>query len=108
MYIFRQVLRYRVLMNVQFPLVVSDITGVTGLRILRDIVAGRTDPHALAQRFASAAALTTSVRRRLHAELDRVSDSLLAYERYDRACQCAGSWRPCTARTTISSSVARK
>lgn len=36
-------------MNVQLPLVVSDITGVTGLRILRDIVAGRTDPHALAQ-----------------------------------------------------------
>jgi transposase len=36
-------------MNVQLPLVVSDITGVTGLRILRDIVAGRIDPHALAQ-----------------------------------------------------------
>jgi transposase len=35
-------------MNVQLPLVVSDITGATGLRILRDIVAGRTDPHALA------------------------------------------------------------
>jgi hypothetical protein len=28
-------------MNVQRPLVVSDITGATGLRILRDIVAGR-------------------------------------------------------------------
>jgi transposase len=36
-------------MNLQLPLVVSDITGVTGLRILRDIVAGRQDPHALAQ-----------------------------------------------------------
>ncbi len=36
-------------MNVQLPLVVSDITGVTGLRILRDIVAGQRDPHALAQ-----------------------------------------------------------
>lgn len=36
-------------MNVQLPLVVSDITGVTGLRIIRDIVAGRRDPHALAQ-----------------------------------------------------------
>jgi len=33
--------------NVQLALVVSDITGVTGLRILRDIVAGRTDPQAL-------------------------------------------------------------
>ena len=36
-------------MNVQLPLVVSDITGVTGLLILRDIVAGRTDPNALAK-----------------------------------------------------------
>lgn len=36
-------------MNVQLPLVVSDITGVTGLRILRDIVAGQRDPHQLAQ-----------------------------------------------------------
>jgi len=29
--------------------VISDITGVTGLRILRDIIAGQTDPHTLAQ-----------------------------------------------------------
>ena len=36
-------------MNLQLPLVVSDITGVTGLRILRDIVAGQRDPHMLAQ-----------------------------------------------------------
>ena len=36
-------------MNLQLTLVISDITGVTGLRILRDIIAGRTDPHALAQ-----------------------------------------------------------
>lgn len=35
-------------MNVQLPLVVTDITGVTGLRILRDIVAGRRDPQQLA------------------------------------------------------------
>ncbi len=35
-------------MNLQLPLVVSDITGVTGLRILRDIVAGHRDPHHLA------------------------------------------------------------
>ena len=34
-------------MNLQLPLVVSDITGVTGLRILRDIVAGQRDPHRL-------------------------------------------------------------
>lgn len=36
-------------MNLQLPLVISDITGVTGLRILRDIIAGQTDPHTLAQ-----------------------------------------------------------
>jgi transposase len=35
-------------MNLQLSLVVSDITGVTGLRILRDIVAGHRDPHQLA------------------------------------------------------------
>jgi transposase len=38
-------------MNLQLPLVVTDITGVTGLRILRDIVAGQRDPqHLAAQR----------------------------------------------------------
>ena len=36
-------------MNVQLPLVVSDITGLTGLRILRDIVAGQRDPQQLAR-----------------------------------------------------------
>jgi transposase len=36
-------------MNLQLPLVVSDITGLTGLRILRDIVAGQRDPQHLAQ-----------------------------------------------------------
>ena len=36
-------------MNVQLSQAVSDITGVTGLRIVRDIIAGQTDPPALAQ-----------------------------------------------------------
>lgn len=36
-------------MNLQLPLIVSDITGVTGLRILRDIVAGRRNPVQLAE-----------------------------------------------------------
>ena len=36
-------------MNIQLSLVVTDITGVTGLRILRDIVAGQRDPAHLAQ-----------------------------------------------------------
>ena len=37
------------LMNVKLTQVVSDITGVTGLSILRAIVAGERDPHALAR-----------------------------------------------------------
>jgi transposase len=36
-------------MNLQLTLVVTDITGDTGLRILRDIVAGHHDPVRLAQ-----------------------------------------------------------
>ncbi len=36
-------------MNVQLPLVVTDITGVTGLAIVRAIVAGETDPVVLAR-----------------------------------------------------------
>lgn len=35
-------------MNVQLPLVVTDITGVTGLAIIRAIVAGERDPQQLA------------------------------------------------------------
>jgi transposase len=35
-------------MNLQLHNVISDITGVTGMRILRDIIAGVTDPMALA------------------------------------------------------------
>jgi transposase len=37
-------------MNLQLHLVISDTSGVTGLRILRDIVAGVTDPILLARR----------------------------------------------------------
>jgi transposase len=36
-------------MNLQLHLVVTDITGVTGMRILRDIVAGKTDARGLAR-----------------------------------------------------------
>src|SRR6266849_9799400 len=32
-------------MNLQLSVVLSDLSGVTGLRIIRDIVAGQTDPH---------------------------------------------------------------
>jgi transposase len=37
-----------VLMNLQLHNVISDVTGVTGIAILRDIVAGKTDPTVLA------------------------------------------------------------
>lgn len=36
-------------MNVQLPLVVSDITGATGMAIIRDIVVGQQDPQVLAR-----------------------------------------------------------
>ncbi len=36
-------------MNLQLPTVLSDLKGDTGLAIVRDIVAGQTDPQALAQ-----------------------------------------------------------
>ena len=36
-------------MNLKLTEVLGDITGVTGLRIIRAIVAGQTDPHALAE-----------------------------------------------------------
>ena len=36
-------------MNLQLRRVVNDIVGVTGLKILRDLVAGHRDPHVLAQ-----------------------------------------------------------
>ena len=35
-------------MNLQLHLVISDLAGATGLRILRDIVNGQTDPQRLA------------------------------------------------------------
>jgi transposase len=36
-------------MNVKLTNVISDVTGVTGMLIIRDIVAGERDPHKLAQ-----------------------------------------------------------
>jgi len=53
-------------MNLQLPIVISDITGVTGLRILRDIIGGQTDPQVLAQHRdhrcqASAAEITAAL-----------------------------------------------
>lgn len=53
-------------MNVQLPLVVADITGLTGMRILRDIVAGQTDPAGLAQHRD----------RRCHATVEEIAAAL--------------------------------
>ena len=36
-------------MNLQLHIVIADITGLTGLRIIRDIVSGQTDPRHLAK-----------------------------------------------------------
>ena len=44
----RRMQKALVAMNLQLHIVISDITGATGMRILRDIVAGVTDPVALA------------------------------------------------------------
>jgi transposase len=85
-------------MNVQLPLVVSDITGVTGLRILRDIVAGQRDPHHLAQhrdyrcRASEAdivAALTGNYRAEHVFVLQQNLELFDAYQRQLAACDTA-------------------
>jgi transposase len=58
-------------MNLQLTQVVSDITGVTGLRIVRDIVAGHRDPHQLAQHRD----------RRCHASGDEIVAALTGHYR---------------------------
>jgi transposase len=58
-------------MNLQLPLVVTDITGVTGLRILRAIVAGQRDPQQLAQHRD----------RRCHASADEIAAALTGHYR---------------------------
>jgi len=55
-----------VLMNVQLHNVITDLTGLTGMRILRDIVAGHTDPEQLAEHRD----------RRIHASKQQIADSL--------------------------------
>ncbi|MGE3509046.1 MAG: IS110 family transposase [Vicinamibacterales bacterium] len=44
----RRMQKCLVLMNIQLHNVITDITGLTGVQILRDIANGVTDPHALA------------------------------------------------------------
>jgi len=85
-------------MNLQLPIVISDITGVTGLRILRDIVAGQTDPHALAQHRdvlcrASAAEITAALTGHYRPEhvfvLQQNLELFDAYQRQVVACDAA-------------------
>ena len=85
-------------MNLQLPLVVSDITGVTGLRILRDIVAGERDPTRLAQHrdhrcHASAAEIVAALTGNYRAEhvfiLQQNLELFDAYQRQLAVCDTA-------------------
>ena len=73
-------------MNLRLGLVVADPVGVTGLRILRDIVAGQHDPHTLAQHRdprckASAAAIAAALTGHYRAEhLFALQQHLAAYD----------------------------
>jgi transposase len=77
-------------MNLQLHLVISDITGVTGLRILRDIVAGRTNPEELAQHRdhrckASVAEITAALTGHYRPEhLFVLKQNLELFDRYQR------------------------
>jgi transposase len=85
-------------MNLQLPLVISDITGVTGLRILRDIVAGQRDPQHLAAHRdarcqASQAEIVAALTGNYRAEhLVVLQQNLALYDAYQRqlaACDTA-------------------
>ena len=85
-------------MNVQLPLVVTDIVGVTGLRILRDIVAGQRDPQQLAQHrtyqcHASEAEIVSALTGHYRAEhvfvLQQNLELFDAYQRQLTACDTA-------------------
>jgi hypothetical protein len=85
-------------MNLQLSLVVSDITGVTGLRILRDIMAGQRDPQRLAQHrdhrcHASEADLVAALTGHYRAEhLFVLQQNLELFDTYQRqlaACDAA-------------------
>jgi transposase len=85
-------------MNLQLHLVVSDITGVTGLRILRDIIAGQTDPQQLARhrdyrcgasRAQIAAALTGNYRPEHLFVLQQNLELFDTYQRQIQHCDAA-------------------
>jgi transposase len=85
-------------MNLQLSIVISDITGVTGLRMLRAIIAGQTDPHALAQHRdyrcqASEAEITAALTGHYRPEhvfvLQQNLELFDAYQRQLAACDAA-------------------
>jgi transposase len=85
-------------MNLQLSVVLSDISGVTGLRVIREIVAGQTDPHALAQHrdhrcqaseAEIIAALTGHYRREHVFVLQQNLELFDAYQRQLAACDAA-------------------
>ena len=85
-------------MNLQLRVVISDITGVTGLRIVRAIVAGQTDPHVLAQYrdprcHASQAEITAALTGHFRPEhvfvLQQNLELFDAYQRQFAACDAA-------------------
>jgi len=85
-------------MNIQLAQVVRDITGVTGLRILRDIIAGQRDPHHLAQHrdyrcHASEAEIVAALTGNYRAEhvfvLQQNLELFDGYERQLRVCDAA-------------------
>ncbi len=66
-----------VLMNLQLHNVISDLTGLTGLRILRDIAAGETDPQRLAEHRHA----------RIRASKQEIADSLRGHYRGEHVFQ---------------------
>jgi transposase len=85
-------------MNLQLGVVLSDLSGATGLRIIRDIVAGQTDPRVLAQhrdyrcRASEAeiiAALTGHYRAEHQFVLQQNLELYDAYQRQLAACDAA-------------------
>lgn len=78
------------LMNVQLTQVVSDITGVTGLGIIRAIVAGQRDPQTLAQlRHPKCAKSRAQIAKALHGNykpehLFALAQALEAYDFYNQ------------------------
>ena len=97
-------------MNLQLHLVVTDITGVTGMRILRDIVAGQTDPHRLAKhrdhRCQSseaeiAAALTGNYRPEHLFALKQNLELFDAFQLQIQTCDVAIESRPAASSSTL-------